>query len=128
MTNMHNHQRHAATGAITKDKCANSCLHITAGLYIITLLALTLASDPPCYTNTHLPSPHRFHLQACPLFKKKKKTSGIRAIIKYSSSHKNDTVPTALYQPFPPIIASQPIVSGITHAALHSNTFTVSYS
>lgn len=50
------------------------------------------------------------------------------AIIKYSRSHKNDTIPVALHQQFPPIIASQPIVSRIPHAALHSNTFTVSYS
>lgn len=69
MTSMHNHQRHAATEAITKDKWANSSPHITAGLYIITLLALTLASDPPCYMITHLPSPHRFHLQACPFLR-----------------------------------------------------------
>lgn len=69
---MHNHQRHKATGAITKDKRANSSPHITVGLYIITLLALTLASDPLCYTNTHLPSPYCFHLQACRLKKKNK--------------------------------------------------------
>lgn len=36
MTNMHNHQRRAATAAITEDKWANSSPYITVGLYIIT--------------------------------------------------------------------------------------------
>lgn len=48
--------------------------------------------------------------------------------MKYSRHHNNDTIPLALDPQFPPIIASQPIVSSIPHAALHSNPFTVSYS